>query len=150
MAIRPGGDVGLGVILKRLEEIGGLDNTLIVVSGDHGIPGFPRAKCNLYDIGCEVALAVRWPGHVPSSRIVDDFVNLMDFGPTFCDAAGVPVPESMSGRSLLPILTRDDQGHVAAERTFVVTGRERHVTAARDQGLITTAISSPRARAWKA
>ena len=30
----------------------------------HGIPGIPRAKCNLYDIGCEVALAVRWPGRV--------------------------------------------------------------------------------------
>ena len=55
-------DTGLGVIIDRLEEIGELDNTLIVVSGDHGIPGFPRAKCNVYDIGQEVALAIRWPG----------------------------------------------------------------------------------------
>ena len=40
-------DAGLGVLLERLEAIGELDNTMIVVSGDHGIPGFPRAKCNL-------------------------------------------------------------------------------------------------------
>ena len=40
--------------------MGELDDTLIVVSGDHGIPGFPRGKCNLYDFGVHVALAVRW------------------------------------------------------------------------------------------
>ena len=57
-------DAGLGVLLARLEEMGELDNTLIVVSGDHGIPGIPRAKCNLYNIGCEVALAARWPGQI--------------------------------------------------------------------------------------
>ena len=68
-------DTGLGVILERLEEIGELDNTLIVVSGDHGIPGFPRAKCNLYNIGTEVAMAVRWPGHVSSGRVISDFVK---------------------------------------------------------------------------
>ena len=55
-------DYGLGIILEELEKIGELENTLVVVSGDHGIPGVPRAKCNLYDIGCEVALAARWPG----------------------------------------------------------------------------------------
>ena len=48
----------------------------------------PRAKCNLYDIGCEVALAVRWPGHVAKGRVVEDFVNLMDLAPTFCEAGG--------------------------------------------------------------
>ena len=56
---------GLEGLLERLEELGELDNTLIVVSGDHGIPGFPRGKCNLYNLGCEVALAARWPGAYP-------------------------------------------------------------------------------------
>ena len=50
-------DAGLGLLLERLEELGELDNTLVVVSGDNGIPGFPRGKCNLYNMGCEVALA---------------------------------------------------------------------------------------------
>ena len=55
-------DAALGVLLERLEEIGELDNTLIVVSGDHGPPGFPHGKCNLYDFGSSVSLAIRWGG----------------------------------------------------------------------------------------
>lgn len=125
-------DAGLGVLLERLEEIGELDNTLVVVSGDHGIPGFPRAKCNLYDIGCEVALAARWPGKIPAGRSVTDFVNLMDLGPTFLAAAGVDIPETMTARSLLPVLCCTENDQVDQTRTFVVTGRERHVAWARE------------------
>jgi len=125
-------DAGLGVILRRLEEIGELDNTLIAVSGDHGIPGMPRAKCNLYDIGCEVSLAMRWPGVIAPGRVVHDFVNMMDLAPTFLQAAGVEVPQTMVGRSLLPVLQSEASGQVDAERTFVVTGRERHVRTARE------------------
>ena len=128
-------DAGLGVLIERLEAIGELDNTLVVVSGDHGIPGFPRAKCNLYDIGSEVALAARWPGRVPSGRVVEDFVNLMDLAPTFLDAAGVDIPDSMSARSLLPVLESDQSGQVEAERTSVVTGRERHNAISRQGNL---------------
>ncbi|HCK12433.1 MAG TPA: sulfatase [Candidatus Latescibacteria bacterium] len=125
-------DAGLGVILEKLEEIGELDNTLFVVSGDHGIPGIPRAKCNLYDIGCEVALAARWPGHIEAGRELDDFVNLMDLGSTFLDAAGVDIPDSMTGKSLVPVFESTQSGLVDQDRTFVVTGRERHVGFARE------------------
>lgn len=125
-------DAGLGVLLDRLEEEGELDNTLIVVSGDHGIPGIPRAKCNLYDIGCEVALAARLPGQIPAGRSVVDMINLMDLGPTFLEAAGVEIPSSMSGKSLWSLFTAEAQGQVEAERSFVVTGRERHVAGARN------------------
>ena len=125
-------DAGLGVILQRLEELGQLDNTLIVVSGDHGIPGFPRAKCNLYDIGCEVALAARLPGQIPAGRSVDDMVNLMDIAPTFMEAAGVESPSSMTGKSLWPVMTSQKEGQVDPERSFVVLGRERHVAEARE------------------
>ena len=128
-------DAGLGVLLARLGEIGELDNTLVVVSGDHGIPGFPRAKCNLYNIGCEVALAARWPGRIPGGRIVEDFVNLMDLAPTFLEAAGVAPPDCMAGRSLLDVLESPESGLVDSERTFLVTGRERHVAAAREGNL---------------
>ena len=51
-------DTGLGVLLKMLKDSGQLENTLIVVSGDHGAPGFPRGKCNLYDFGVQVPLAI--------------------------------------------------------------------------------------------
>ena len=125
-------DAGLGVLIQRLEEIGELDNTLIVVSGDHGIPGFPRGKCNLYDIGCEVTLAARWPNNIPAGRTVEDFVNLMDLAPTFLEAAGADIPNTMTGKSLLPVLKSDQSGLIDPNRTFVITGRERHVGTARE------------------
>ena len=124
-------DAGLGVLLAKLEEIGELDNTLLVVSGDHGIPGFPRGKCNLYNLGCEVALAARWPGRVPAGRTVHDLVNLMDLAPTFLDAARVERLPDMAARSLLPVLQSPASGQVDAARDHVVLGRERHVAQAR-------------------
>lgn len=124
-------DQGVSVLLEQLEEAGELDNTLVVVSGDHGIPGIPRGKCNLYDLGSEVALAIRLPRVIPSGRAVHDLVNLMDLAPTFLDAAAVPPPETMSARSLWPLLTSQGAGQVEPDRTFVVTGRERHVADAR-------------------
>ena len=128
-------DAGLGGLLERLEELGELDNTLIVASGDHGIPGFPRGKCNLYNLGCEVALAARWPKHIPAGRMLNDFVNLMDLAPTFMEAAGLEPHSDMTARSLLNVLTSSQDEQVDLERTFVVTGRERHVGTARDGNL---------------
>ena len=125
-------DAGLGVLIDELDAIGELDNTVIVVSGDHGIPGMPRAKCNLYDIGCEVALAVRWPGTVDPGRVVDDFVNLMDLGPTFCEIGGIEPHPTMAGRSLMNVLRSSGNGRIDSSRDYVVTGRERHVAHARD------------------
>ena len=125
-------DAAIGVLLKRLAAAGELDNTLVVISGDHGAPGFPRGKCNLYDFGVGVALVARWPGGKPG-RVVDDFVNLMDLAPTFLEAGGVQPPEVMTGRSLLDVLKSDRSGQVDPKRTWVVTGRERHVAAAREE-----------------
>ena len=127
-------DKGLGTLIDELEAMGELDNTLVVVSGDHGIPGFPRAKCNLYDIGCEVALAARLPSRIPQGRVIDDMINIMDLCPTFIDIAGADIP-AMAGKSLLPVLQSPQQGQVDSSRTFVITGRERHVAEARDWNL---------------
>ena len=124
-------DAGVGAILKMLEDAGELDNTLVVVSGDHGMPGVPGGKCNLYSFGTGVALLARVPGG-KGGRIVDDFANLMDLAPTFLEAGGVKPPEVMTGRSLWPVLTSDKSGLVDASRTWVVTGRERHVENARE------------------
>lgn len=128
-------DAALGVLLKRLEESGEAENTLIMVSGDHGMPGVPRGKCNLYDFGTHVALAARWPGRILPGRIVDDFVNLMDLAPTFLEAAGEKPPALMTGRSLLPVLTSTRSGTVDPARSRVITGRERHVDTAREGNL---------------
>ena len=127
-------DAGIGVLLKKLEDIGELDNTIIVLSGDHGMPGVPGGKCNLYDHGVGVALIARGPGIKPG-RVVDDFVNLMDLAPTFLEVGGLTPPEVMTGRSLLDVLRSEKSGQVDPSRTWVVTGRERHVADAREGNL---------------
>lgn len=127
-------DAAVGVLLEQLKAAGELDNTLIVISGDHGAPGFPGGKCNLYDFGVGVALAAKWPGGKPG-RVVDDFVNLMDLAPTFLEAGGVEPPKVMTGRSLVDVLKSERSGQVDPKRTWVVTGRERHVAAAREDNL---------------
>jgi len=124
-------DAGVGALLRQLEDVGELDNTLVVLSGDHGMPGVPRGKCNLYDFGVAVPLIVCGPG-VKSGRIVDDFVNLMDLAPTFLEVGGVKPPDIMTGRSILNVLQSDKAGQVDPDRTWVVTGRERHIAKARE------------------
>ena len=128
-------DRGLGVLLDVLAERGRLDDTLVVVSGDHGIPGFPRGKCNLYDIGTEVALVARLPRLIRAGRVVDDMVNLMDLAPTFLEAGRVAPPPDLPARSLMPLLTAEGSGQIDPTRTFAVTGRERHVGFAREWNL---------------
>jgi len=124
-------DAGVGVLLQQLEAIGELDQTLVVISGDHGMPGVPGGKCNLYDHGVGVALIARGPG-VKGGRVVDDFVNLMDLAPTFLETGGVKPPDVMTAHSFLNVLRSDKSGQVDPSRTWVVTGRERHVAAARE------------------
>lgn len=127
-------DASLGLLIEEVKRAGEFDRTLIVVSGDHGAPGFPYGKCNLYDFGTGVSLAIAGPG-VQGGRVVDDFVNLMDLAPTFLETGGVAVPDVMTGRSLWPVLKSDQQGLVDPKRTWVVTGRERHVAMAREGSL---------------
>ncbi|HAC92106.1 MAG TPA: sulfatase [Planctomycetaceae bacterium] len=123
-------DAAVGVLLKRLEEIGELDNTLVIVSGDHGAPGFPHGKCNLYDFGSRVSLAIRWGGSKPG-RVIDDLVSLADLAPTLIELSGQKIPESMTGRSLVRHLQSEQSGQVDPNWNEVFIGRERHVASAR-------------------
>jgi N-sulfoglucosamine sulfohydrolase len=123
-------DAYVGVLLAELERTKQFDQTLVVLSGDHGPPGFTHGKCNLYDFGVAVTLAARLPGG-KGGRIVDDFVNLMDLTPTFLEAGGVKPPAGIDGRSFLDVLKSTKSSQVDEKRTYVVTGRERHVAAAR-------------------
>jgi len=123
-------DASIGVLIDELRATGERENTLVVISGDHGAPGFPHGKCNLYGFGTGVCLSVTGPG-VKGGRVVDDLVSLTDLAPTVLEAAGVAVPGVMTGRSLWPILESDKSGLVDRARTEVFTGRERHVENAR-------------------
>jgi N-sulfoglucosamine sulfohydrolase len=118
-------DSHLGRMLDLLDERGELENTLVIVTSDNGMP-FPRAKANCYDAGWHVPLAIAWPAKVPGGRVVDDFVSFVDFAPTFLEVAGLERHEQMSGRSLMPTLLSDRSGLVDSSRTEVFCGRERH------------------------
>ncbi|MFH1741695.1 MAG: sulfatase, partial [bacterium] len=118
-------DRHLGRMLELLEESGELENTILVVTGDNGMP-FPRAKATLYEYGTHMPLAICWPKRVPGGRVIHDLTSSIDFAPTFLEAAGLTPPSDMTGRSLLDLLTSDQSGGVDGTRNEVFTGRERH------------------------
>jgi len=124
-------DKQLGKILKKLEDIGELDNTIIVVTSDNGMP-FPRAKANLYEYGTHMPLAINWVDKVKGGRVVDDFVSFIDFAPTFLEAAGLPLPPEVTGRSFMYILNSRKSGWIDPSRNRVYVGRERHTHARPD------------------
>lgn len=120
-------DDHLGKIIRMLEEAGELENTLIIVTADNGMP-FPRAKANLYEYGFHVPMAIRWGKKVKGGRKVDDLVGFTDLAPTILEAAGVSHPGEypMTGKSLINILKSDKSGITDPSRTAVYSSRERH------------------------
>ena len=106
-----------------LESTGQLDNTIVVITSDHGMP-FPRAKASLYDAGSRVPLAIRWPrGICNPGRDVNAFVNLSDLAPTFLEAAGLTPPDMMTAQSLMEIFFSGDDP-VGRPAAFIAM--ERH------------------------
>jgi len=124
-------DMMVNALIEELDRDGRLENTLVVLTGDNGIPGFPRGKTQLYGMGVQAPLIAFWPGKIKAGRQVDDFVNIMDLAATFLEVADLPVPESMDSQSVLSQLLADESGHLDSGRTWVCVGRERHVANAR-------------------
>lgn len=114
-------DYELQEALNVLKETGELNNTLIVVTSDNGMP-FPRAKASLYDTGTHMPFIVMWGDKVKPGWVSRELVSLTDIAPTFLEAAGVVIPENMHGRSLVPYLTKGEP----LNREFINGGRERH------------------------
>ncbi len=115
-------DTDAGRIIDLLDKAGELDNTLIVMAGDNGMP-FPRGKATLYDTGSHIPLVIRWGSVLKTGRVVDDFVSLADLAPTFLEAAGLPVPPEMTGHSLIRVL---HPGPADPSRNHVLTGMDKH------------------------
>jgi len=91
-----------GLVLDALKESGRDKDTLILLTTDHGI-AFPFMKCNLYDTGTGVTLAVKIPGY-EGGRASDALVSQIDVFPTLCELLEVPKPDWLQGKSLLPII----------------------------------------------
>lgn len=124
-------DAQVGSLLKVLEESGEAENTLVVVTSDHGMP-FPRVKGHNYDLSNRVPLVACWPkGIVEPGRRTGDFVPNIDFCPTFLELFGVDPTKSglhtITGRSFTDVLQNQPQH----DRSFVILGRERNDVRAR-------------------
>ncbi len=120
-------DQHLQRMLAQLEAAGELDNTLVVVTSDNGMP-FPRAKANLYEYGIHMPLAISWPQRVAAGQSSDQLVSLLDVTATIYEAAEVApaVDQPLTGRSLMPLLTASETTRQPAWPTAVFSGRERH------------------------
>ena len=119
-------DSDLGRLMEALERAGELENTIVIVTSDNGMP-FPRAKATVYDAGARVPLAIRWPGVARAGLAVSAFVSLTDLAPTILQGAGLQPLPVMTGRSLVPLL----RGGTERDRDHVFIERERHANVRR-------------------
>jgi N-sulfoglucosamine sulfohydrolase len=124
-------DRHLHKMIDLLKEKGELENTIIVVTADNGMP-FPYAKANVQEYGTHVPLAICWPANIKGNRIVGDLVGMIDLAPTFLEIAGIEDVPEMTGKSLSAILFSEQEGNVDDDREYVLTGRERHTHARPD------------------
>jgi N-sulfoglucosamine sulfohydrolase len=123
-------DQHLEKMLQSLEERGELDNTLVIVTADNGMP-FPRVKGQEYELSNHLPLAMMWKDGIKApGRVVDDFVSFIDFAPTMLDVAQVDVGQNgmqtMTGRSLRDIFNAKKGNIIDAHRDHVLIGKERH------------------------
>lgn len=119
------GDAQIGKALAVLEASGEADRTLVIITSDHGMP-FPRVKGQIYEDGFHLPLVMRWPAVIKPGRVVEDFINVRDFAPTYLELAGLPKHEQMSGASIVPILRSPKSGWVDESRNVMLVGKERH------------------------
>jgi arylsulfatase A-like enzyme len=102
-------DDSVGAILKKLDELGIADNTLIVFTSDHG----SNMKGSLFSLdGTCVPWIMRWPRAIKAGAKCDELVQNIDLVPTFFDIAGAKVPDRyiLDGRSLRPLFGGDKPG----------------------------------------
>jgi arylsulfatase A-like enzyme len=107
-------DVELKRLFETLERLGLADDTLIVFTADHGEEFLEHDRhfhgFGVYGEMTGVPLIVRWPGRVAAGRVVADTVESVDILPTLAELAGLPVPETAQGDSLLPLVDPDAEG----------------------------------------
>ena len=100
-------DENVGRILDYLKEQGLDKNTIVVYSSDQGFYTGEHGwfdKRWMYEESYRMPFMLRWPGVVEPGTVIDKLIQNIDFAPTFLEAAGLPAPAEVQGRSLVPIL----------------------------------------------
>lgn len=112
-------DVFFGQVMAELEKRGLAENTLVLFMGDNGCAQF-RGKGTLYEFGVHVPMLARWPRVIKPGSVSSDLISGEDLAPTYLEAAGLEVPEEMTGRSFAKVLRGDasyqPRVHLFAER----------------------------------
>ncbi len=131
-------DENIGRILDKLQQLELMDNTLIIFTSDHGEEfwehgGFEHGH-TLYRELLEVPLIIKWPGVLPAGKVINDQVRLIDIMPTIIELLDIKHSGDLAGRSLLPLISGEEQGDRAAfsenlyyyqERKSVTTGKHK-------------------------
>jgi len=101
-------DEGMGKILKTLKATGQLDQTVVVVTSDHGYfygeHGLDRERRLAYEETARVPLFIRYPKRIQSGSRVEQFTVSIDHLPTLLELADVKIPDNVQGRSLVSLL----------------------------------------------
>jgi arylsulfatase A-like enzyme len=116
-------DEYIGRVLFALEHRGLLENSLVIITSDHGVE-LPGGKMTLGDLGTGVMLFVRGPGGFGGGRVLDGLVSQLDIWPTICEVLGKPAPAWLEGRSLVPLL--DGRLRDGDLRDYVFTEQTHH------------------------
>ncbi len=95
-------DDQIGAVLKKIDEMGIADNTIVIYTADHGIPG----KGSCYVTGQHLPFVIRWPKAIPAGQVVNDIYSWVDTVPTLASACEVTLPDNhiMDGVDVLPAL----------------------------------------------
>jgi len=117
-------------MLDILEKKGKLDNTIVIVTSDNGMP-FPRVKGQEYEYSNHMPMAIMWgKGIKHPGRILNDYISFIDITPTILEAAGIEQQNSgmqpIEGKSFVNILLSARDGIVDKNRDHVLIGKERH------------------------
>lgn len=117
-------------MLDLLEKSGELDNTIVIVTADNGMP-FPRIKGQSYEYSNHIPLAIMWGKGIKNpGRDIHDYVSFIDVAPTLMEAAGISTDETgmkpIQGKSFMNIFLSSKKGWVDKNRKFVLVGKERN------------------------
>jgi N-sulfoglucosamine sulfohydrolase len=127
-------------VLNILKERAGLDNTLILFMGDNGM-AFPSGKGSLHDPGLNVPLLAWWPGVVKPGGDTSALISGEDIAPTCLEAAGLKVPQRISGVSFLPLLKGESFPN---ERKYIFAERGPHGSATFDMNTAASSVDYSR------
>ena len=145
-------DDNIGYVLKKLEDMGQLDNTLIVFTTDNGAENitfpdggttpFKGGKLTTWEGGMRAPLVVRWPGHIKPGTVKNEMMSALDWLPTLVDIAGGPKGDALKKQieaGSYPGIVKTTLDGVDQRAYLEGTSRNRHVTCSS-----TTPVRSPR------